>query len=229
MHRIDESGHQNNKFARENGNQIATRFGADWPNAVQEEICNVIEATGAALNKGSHTQLLTAIQALISGSLLLEGKWLYTQNFDANKYKLADGATYNRADFPDAWAAIQTSGLLAADATDKNNNPGKFGRGNGTTTFEMPDLRDQFLRVYKGNKAGAIGPSLGGFKANQNQAHTHTIPQGNRIGATQDSSPWTSGDDTATNTYPNPPSSGSSGGDEAVPDHTSLIFVIRMK
>lgn len=52
-------------------------------NALQEEICGVIEETGAALNPAIYNQLLTAIQALItaaeggSGSFALNGYWKF--------------------------------------------------------------------------------------------------------------------------------------------------------
>lgn len=47
--------------------QRATEIAADVLNAHQEEIANVIEATGQALNGADNTQLLTAIRALIGG------------------------------------------------------------------------------------------------------------------------------------------------------------------
>lgn len=225
MHRIDADGHVNNRFVAQNPStgQRATATDAPWFNSVQEEICAVIEGAGITLDKQDTNQLLDAIQALIStgGALLLEGKWLLTNQYDATRFKPAEGQTLNRADFPAAWTAIQASGLLAADATDKNNNPGKFGRGDGATTFEMPDLRDHFLRVYKAAKAGALGPSLGGFKANQNKEHSHAISVG--IAVTNTSTTGNGGDNQTQG------STGTQGGNEAVPDHTSLVFVIRMK
>lgn len=45
----------------------ATVVTADWANAIQEEIANVIEGAGIALQKGTNNQLLTAINALVTG------------------------------------------------------------------------------------------------------------------------------------------------------------------
>lgn len=42
----------------------ATIVDADWANAVQEEICNVITAAGISLSKTTRTQLRDAIYAL---------------------------------------------------------------------------------------------------------------------------------------------------------------------
>ena len=71
MHRIDKPNHVSNMFAMANPGTGApgTQLGADWPNAVQEEICEVIESAGAPLNKADNTQLYTAIQALITAKI----------------------------------------------------------------------------------------------------------------------------------------------------------------
>lgn len=54
-----------------NGNKalgiIPTDLNAEWFNAVQEEIANVIEAAGLAITPGDSTQLLKAITSMISG------------------------------------------------------------------------------------------------------------------------------------------------------------------
>lgn len=44
-----------------------TVVSADWLNAVQEELANVVESTGATLDKTDRTQLKAAIIALASG------------------------------------------------------------------------------------------------------------------------------------------------------------------
>lgn len=228
MHRIDENGNQAGFFRRQNSNlnQLATVMGADWPNAVQEEIIAVLTAAGIDPIKGNNTQLLAAIQTIMAGGMMLEGKFMHTTHYDATRWVEPHGQTLNRADWPEAWAAIQASGMLA-EAADRAVNRGKFGTGDGVSTFDMPDLRDQFLRIYKDARVGAVGPSLGGFKANQNKSHTHTIGEG-QIQGLQPNGHLTSGDD-YTNTAAWEQTTSESGGDEAVPDHTAVIYVIRMK
>jgi len=63
-------------------------------------------------------------------------------------YLAMNGATLNRNTYRRLWAHAQASGMLAANATDKTNNPGKFGRGDGATTFALPDLRGEFIRGW---------------------------------------------------------------------------------
>lgn len=47
-----------------------TDFNADWPNQIQEEIANVIEAAGITLNGADLTQLVQAIRLVTPGRLL---------------------------------------------------------------------------------------------------------------------------------------------------------------
>ncbi len=70
MHRIDAPGHVAGQFSAGNpaAGQRATQIDADWLNALQENICRVIEAAGLDLEKGDHDQLLTAITALIAAA-----------------------------------------------------------------------------------------------------------------------------------------------------------------
>lgn len=69
MFRIDADGHVNNRFS--NGDPVTgqpgTVIAADWLNAVQEELCTIITGAGLVLNKFSHSQLWTAVLALING------------------------------------------------------------------------------------------------------------------------------------------------------------------
>lgn len=51
--------------------QDATYLSPDWFNAVQEELAGVVEASGAALNKGNNGQLLTALHAIFASDAQL--------------------------------------------------------------------------------------------------------------------------------------------------------------
>lgn len=66
MKRIDAANHNANQF--QDGDKSAgikgTTVDASWLNAVQEEICSVVEAEGGALNAGDTSQLLAAIRKL---------------------------------------------------------------------------------------------------------------------------------------------------------------------
>ncbi|WP_130048731.1 phage tail protein [Escherichia coli] len=74
MHRIDTKTAQKDKFgAGKNGftrgnpqtGIPATDLDDDYFDMLQEELCSVVEASGASLEKGRHDQLLTALRALL--------------------------------------------------------------------------------------------------------------------------------------------------------------------
>jgi hypothetical protein len=64
MHRIDGAGHVNNRFVSEDisTHRPPTEITADIMNAFQEELANVIDATGQALDKTNNAQLLAALR-----------------------------------------------------------------------------------------------------------------------------------------------------------------------
>ncbi|TGB71884.1 gp53-like domain-containing protein [Escherichia sp. E4702] len=74
MHRIDTKTAQKDKFgAGKNGftrgnpqtGTPATDLDDDYFDMLQEELCGVVEASGASLEKGRYDQLLTALRALL--------------------------------------------------------------------------------------------------------------------------------------------------------------------
>ncbi|HDI5405750.1 TPA: hypothetical protein ACNH9Q_004237 [Escherichia coli] len=74
MHRIDTKTAQKDKFgAGKNGftrgnpqtGTPATDLDDDYFDMLQEELCGVVEASGASLEKGRQDQLLTALRALL--------------------------------------------------------------------------------------------------------------------------------------------------------------------
>ncbi|HCO5869478.1 TPA: hypothetical protein OBO13_003585 [Escherichia coli] len=74
MHRIDTKTAQKDKFGTgKNGftrgnpqtGTPATDLDDDYFDMLQEELCSVVEASGASLEKGRHDQLLTALRALL--------------------------------------------------------------------------------------------------------------------------------------------------------------------
>ncbi|APL07156.1 hypothetical protein WAR53_004049 [Escherichia coli] len=74
MHRIDTKTAQKDKFgAGKNGftrgnpqtGTPATDLDDDYFDMLQEELCSVVEASGASLEKGRYDQLLTALHALL--------------------------------------------------------------------------------------------------------------------------------------------------------------------
>jgi microcystin-dependent protein len=94
-------------------------------------------------------------------------------------YLVCNGAAVSRSTYATLFALCGTS----------------FGQGNGTTTFNLPDLRGRFVRMTDGGSGldpdaagrtamatgGATGNNIGSVQADAFEAHTHTVkftPQG---------------------------------------------------
>lgn len=50
-----------------------------------------------------------------------------------------------------------------------------YGAGDGTTTFNLPDLRAEFIRGWDNGRGVDTGRVFGSAQASQNLAHTHTV------------------------------------------------------
>ncbi len=80
-------------------------------------------------------------------------------------YLIANGAALSRATYSALFGAISTT----------------YGAGDGSTTFNIPDLRGEFLRGLDNGRGVDSGRALGTFQASQMSSHTHTFT-GNAYG-----------------------------------------------
>lgn len=76
-----------------------------------------------------------------------------------NGYLKANGAAISRATYAGLFAVIGTT----------------YGSGNGSTTFNLPDLRGEFLRALDDGRGLDGGRSIGSVQAGQNLSHNHGV------------------------------------------------------
>ena len=95
----------------------------------------------------------TALAALIPG----EVKW-FAMNSAPSGFLKANGAAINRTTYANLFAAIGTT----------------FGVGNGSTTFNVPDLRGEFIRGWDDARGVDSGRSFGSFQSHQFEDHAHS-------------------------------------------------------
>ncbi|EHA0572219.1 phage tail protein [Salmonella enterica] len=121
MHRIDTPTAQKDKFGQgKNGftngdpatGRRATDLNSDMWDAVQEEVCTVIEAAGIPLSKGEHTQLHAAIGRLID-----------------EQVKTRLEKNQNGADIPNKPLFLQNVGLKETLNPTKRVSIGNIGTG----------------------------------------------------------------------------------------------------
>lgn len=101
-------------------------------------------------------------------------------------YIKANGATVQRVDYPRLVQFIESNNLWTDDTT---NNAGLFGKGDGNSTFVLPDYRERMMQYTEGStgaKRDAGIPNLkgyfnnfqGGFGPIENKDFTHPFVAG---------------------------------------------------
>ncbi|EIA2099146.1 tail fiber protein [Escherichia coli] len=185
MHRIDTKTAQKDKFgAGKNGftrgnpqtGTPATDLDDDYFDMLQEELCSVVEASGASLEKARHDQLLTALRALLLsrknpfGDIKSDG----TVKTALENLGLGEGSALP-VGVPVPWpSATPPTGWLkcngAAFSSEKYPNLAK-----AYPTNKLPDLRGEFIRGWddgRGVDAGRVILSIQGWLTG---SHYHNI------------------------------------------------------
>ncbi|WP_097411973.1 phage tail protein [Escherichia coli] len=170
MHRIDTKTAQKDKFgAGKNGftrgnpqtGTPATDLDDDYFDMLQEELCSVVEASGASLEKGRHDQLLTALRALLLsrknpfGDIKSDG----TVKTALENLGLGEGSAlpvgvpvpWPSATPPTGW--IKCNG--AAFSAEEYPELAKV-----YPTNKLPDLRGEFIRGWDDGRGVDAGRQL---------------------------------------------------------------------
>ena len=190
----------------------ATVVTADALNALQEEIARLVEGAGLTLNKADNAQALAAVQALIAGAAaglaLPSGTVLaFARNTAPVGWLKANGAAVSRATYAALFAAIGTT----------------FGAGDGSTTFNVPDLRGEFLRGWDDGRGADPGRAFGSAQADELKSHAHTVGLQNTGGGLDYSNPDTGSLTSGTNAG----TTAATGGAETRPRNVALLFCIK--
>ncbi|HCP1285408.1 TPA: tail fiber protein [Escherichia coli] len=186
MHRIDTKTAQKDKFgAGKNGftrgnpqtGTPATDLDDDYFDMLQEELCSVVEASGASLEKARHDQLLTALRALLLsrknpfGDIKSDG----TVKTALENLGLGEGSALP-VGVPVPWPSeTPPTGWLkcngAAFSAEEYPELAK-----AYPTNKLPDLRGEFIRGWDDGRGVDSGRTL---LTNQEHAvisHNHGIP-----------------------------------------------------
>ena len=93
----------------------------------------------------------------------------------------------------------------------------RYGTGDGSTTFKLPDLRGEFVRGFDNGRGVDPGRALGSYQLDAFKAHTHKYFKDN-VGGSPSAGGSGSGADTPT---------GSTGGTETRPRNIALVYYIK--
>lgn len=220
MHRVDTEGNAAGLFqdGTPQTGQQGTILGDDWFNDLQENICNVIEVGAATpLAKGNYNQLRLAIASMIAGSVV---DWTAT----------IDGARVKPGVIEMFGAAVAPAGYLKCNgaAVSRATYAALFavigtvhGPGDGVTTFNVPDLRGEFVRGWDDGRGVDAARAFSSAQADALKAHTHSLPVFSDVGTgnfVEDSD----GSGTARAV-----ASGSTGDAETRPRNVALLYIIK--
>ena len=120
-------------------------------------------------------------------------------------YLICDGTAVSRTTYAALFAVISTT----------------YGVGDGSTTFNLPDLRGEFVRGLDGGRGVDSGRSLGSFQSDQIAAHSHDIttgPVGTSIVSNGGADRETDSGTQATQSF---------GGNETRPRNVAMNYIIK--
>ena len=160
----------------------ATDLDDDYFDMLQEELCSVVEASGASLEKGRHDQLLTALRALLLsrknpfGDIKSDG----TVQTALENLGLGEGSALP-VGIPVPWpSATPPTGWLkcngAAFSAEEYPELAK-----AYPTNKLPDLRGEFIRGWDDGRGIDTGRSILSIQGYATEDHAHGLPSRSTI------------------------------------------------
>lgn len=198
-------------------NVPASKWTAEDANGPQVEIVNAITAAGLTPAAGDLTQLAVAIGLLANLPTGIISPW--STDTPPAGWLECDGSELDRGVYAELFAKI---GVV-------------YGAGNGSTTFELPDLRGDFIRGWDHgatvdpdrasrtahSPGTATGDNIGTRQADEVVSHSHTL---NTAGSVlQGSYVAESNANTATTAL----AINAFGGNETRPRNVNTMFIIK--
>lgn len=124
-----------------------------------------------------------------------------------NKWLLCDGSAISRSTYPQLFSIIGET----------------YGAGDGSTTFNLPDLRGEFIRGFDDGRGVDSGRTLGSFQDHELESHRHAIPNMRLVtGGDYAHLRWTEGSSSQIK------NTNFTGGSETRPRNIAMNYIIRV-
>jgi phage-related tail fiber protein len=94
-----------------------------------------------------------------------------------------------------------------------------YGSGDGSTTFNVPDLRGEFIRGWADDRAVDTGRAFGSAQADELKSHTHGNVFSSGYAEAPNGFGW--------RLYPDPGTTDATGGTETRPRNVALLACIK--
>lgn len=133
------------------------------------------QAVSAASAIGTHGHLMSEITGLVAALNDLDAAIAANQAAIATAVPAGAVSAFARNTAPDGWlkangAAVSRTAYAALYSAIGTT----FGAGDGSTTFNLPDLRGEFVRGWDDSRGVDSGRAFGSSQADQNKQHSHT-------------------------------------------------------
>lgn len=112
------------------------------------------------------TQIATT--AFVANTVGIGQVAFFARSTEPSGWLKANGAAVSRTTYASLFSAIGTT----------------WGVGDGSTTFNVPDLRGEFVRCWDDGKGTDSGRAFASFQDSENKSHSHTVPTNNLSGGT---------------------------------------------
>lgn len=159
-----------------NGSELNTRFGGYAGNL----------GTAARKNTGvgsdevpTNADLGTAAQQDIgSGANQVPDKEILDSRFgEGNNVMVGAIVPFAMTSAPSGWIKANGAAISRTTYAQLFSKIGTtHGAGNGSTTFNVPDLRGEFVRMWDDGRGIDSGRVFGSFQADEFKSHSHTLP-----------------------------------------------------
>lgn len=182
-------------------NSATTATSANTANAIvsRDASGNFSAGTITATSFVGSGASLTGIQGIPSGAVMS-----FAMNAAPSGWLTADGSAVSRVTFAALFAAIGTL----------------YGVGDGSTTFNLPDLRGYFVRGSGTNTDGTTAGAFGAKQADEFKSHSHS-------GATGGSRDSDGGFGGGSVLVPPGGTTGATGGAETRPRNIAMLYCIK--
>jgi microcystin-dependent protein len=147
-------------------------------------------------------KLVTAVQQALVPAGAVQA---FAMNSAPSGWLEADGAAVSRATYAALFAAISTT----------------YGAGDGSTTFNLPDLRGYFVRGSGTNSDGTAAGTFGTKQADELKSHTHPY-----VGRDGSGNTVTGGPSAINDGFQNKTTS-ATGGTETRPKNIAMLYCIK--
>jgi microcystin-dependent protein len=149
-------------------------------------------------------------EKLASGAAIAAGAVMsFAMNSVPSGWLACNGAAVSRSTYSSLFSAISTT----------------YGSGDGSTTFNVPDLRGYFVRGSGTNDDGTVAGTFGAKQADELKGHTHTVYT--KFVASLPAGGTAVLSDSNGSAQQTTPNTGSTGGTETRPKNIPMLYCIK--